>query len=191
MKAILPQMGFTENSGYASGIEEIWFRDLRPLASENLTVYHPQEWDKNPDHLLSQMRRLHITQVMLISYSWGAGYGAINFARKARQYGIKIPIACFCDPVYRSRFFPHWIPINPLSLTRIPKIKIPVSIDTVYWVRQCVNRPAGHDLVAENPLLTTIHEPEVLIAPHGQIDEHPRWQQLIQDRSKWFANLEE
>lgn len=189
MKAIIPFMGFTENRGYPSGMEDLWFNVLRRYASEWLTVYHPQKWNVKPDEILSQMRRLRITDVMCVGYSWGAGVGVQQFADKARMYGISIPFACLCDPVYRSRLLPVWLPINPLSLTRHPKIEIPTSINEVYWVKQSQNLPAGHDLVAKNPTITTIHPPETLPVGHGMIDEHPRWKELVGSIVEEFLTL--
>lgn len=188
MKAILSITGFNQFPRMPSGIDDLFFNVLRILASERVTVYHPQRWDFNVSVVLEQMRRHHITRVMLVAYSWGAGSGAIRFAKRAKRYGIEIDVACFCDPVYRSRLFPSWFPINPLSLTRLPKIKVPSSIKLVYWVRQKVSRPAGHDLVAVSPFLTEIFPPQILTAPHAQIDEHPQWVDMVKDVATRFVN---
>lgn len=187
MRAILPFMGFTETGSRACGMEDLWFHVLRPLASGSVTIYHPQEWSKNVHGILAQMRRLGIAEVMVIGYSWGGGAGAMNFARAARQYGIHIPVVCLCDPVYRSRFLPSWLPLNPLSMTRIPRISVPMAVDQVWWVRQKMNRPAGHHLVAENPSITTIHPGEFLEVRHEHIDEHPQWIDLVMRQSRVFV----
>lgn len=186
MKAILPFSGFTETRARARGIEDLWATRLIKAAGPDVIVYSPETWNQNPKPILSELRRVGARDLMLIGYSWGAGVGCIRTAKLARDYGIRIRVACLCDPVYRSPFLPTFLPFNPLSMTRIPKIRVPASVQKVAWVRQKQTRPAGHDLVAEDPNHTKILEPIDLKTTHARIDEDPIWKALVERELQLF-----
>jgi pimeloyl-ACP methyl ester carboxylesterase len=191
MIAILPFSGFTEKRKNARGIEDIWAKVLLPLATRQVVIYSPEVWSQNPKVLLSEMRRVGIRRVMLIGYSWGAGYGCINFARHARNFGVEIPHACFCDPVYRSRLLPHWLPLNPLSLLRGQRILVPPAIQQVRWVKQETDIPGGNTLIPEDPFHTLIHNPIVLNTTHARIDEHYHWVDLVKKTVQDFIHTQQ
>jgi pimeloyl-ACP methyl ester carboxylesterase len=186
MRAILPFSGFTETRQRARGIEDLWGKILLKASGPDVIVYSPETWRQDPRPILGELRRLGVRDLMLIGYSWGAGVGCMRTAKLAREYGVIIRVACLCDPVYRSPWVPSWIPFNPLSLTRIPTIKIPASVQKVAWVRQRQNIPAGHNLQAEDPIHTKILDPLVLDTTHSRIDEHPHWLALVQRELQVF-----
>jgi pimeloyl-ACP methyl ester carboxylesterase len=190
---ILPIMGFRESSRSVTGIEKAW-RKIRLLASRDLTVITPYEWDENlsglANFIFRNSDRPQLTEVMVIAYSWGCGVGFLRFANEAREIGLEIREAVLCDPVYRSRWLPTWLPVNPLSVTPIfrPKIVVPASVRRVEWVRQRMNIPQGHDLVAENPALTFIAAGRYVQHTHTAIDDSVEFQALAEQRATLFAH---
>lgn len=187
MLAILPFSGFTEQRIKARGVEDLWVEVLLPLSSPNLVIYSPEVWHSDPKVIMSELRRANVRKIMLIGYSWGAGYGCIKTARFARDYGISIPLACFCDPVFRSALLPTYIPINPLSLLPRKRITVPPSIKEVRWVKQKLNLPGNAELVAESPN-TKINPPIWIEAKHAHIDESEVWFDLVKKSAIEFTN---
>lgn len=190
-KWIVPIMGFRERTLHETGIERAW-KALRPLTSHDVFLVTPYEWDEDVTGLANFIRRNSDTlpEVMVIAYSWGCGQGFIDFAREAACLNLQISIAVLCDPVYRSRFLPTWIPANPMSVLPIcrPTITVPCSVRRVAWVRQCVDIPSGHDLVAEDPQLTRIGLGKYLKVGHTRIDDSPEFQELAEMEATAFVH---
>ena len=183
MIAIVQFQGHLQTGANRSGSEDLQFSVTRKFATENITVIHPWRWNSNLEVLLDMLVRQEIHTVILIGYSWGAGYTCMKFAKMAPEWGVKIPLALLCDPVYRPTWMPRWLPANPLniySIDRRSKIKVPSSIKRVEWVRQKLSIPNGHDLEAESPA-QTIATPKVLLYSHVAIDEAPEWFSLVRN----------
>jgi len=186
-RAILPASGFRESKYRARGFDRIYLEILRGYSSPDTIVYGIEEWDSDPDALLIEMQRFGVKRLMLVAYSWGCGVLAYRLMQKALEYGIHISVACLCDPVFRSRWLPTWLPLNPWSLTRFPTITIPPSVSRVCWVRQEKTIPAGHDLIAEDPRCTMITEPAVLQYSHTAIDDSEEFAAIVDDEAKAFT----
>lgn len=186
--AIVTISGFTEGQGKPTGSELLWQQELRPLACADLLILPPVRWSHNMRNLALFLNRQGIRRLCVVAYSWGVGVGLIALALACRPLGITIDVALCCDGVARFGRLPSWLPLNPLSLTRILKIRLPPSIAHVYWVRQRNTRPMGHDLIAANKWLTAIHEPQVIAkATHSNIDESPEWHEMVRTHARKFA----
>ncbi len=182
MKAIVQFQGHLQSGASQSGMEDLHFEVTRKFAGEAVTVLHPRRWNSALPVLLDMLARHGIRSVVLIGYSWGAGYACMRFAKLAPDRGIRIPLALLCDPVYRPTWMPRWVPANPLniySLDRRTKIRIPPAVRRVAWVRQSHSIPSGHDLVATVP--HQVIEPGRHLGgyTHLTIDESPEWFSLV------------
>lgn len=182
-KWIVPIMGFRESAGRETGIERLW-RDLRAYSSEQVIVVAPYEWDEPMRDITDFILRNSPTEpeVMVVAYSWGCGVGFTGLAEAAHRVGLPIRYALLCDPVYRSRLLPCWLPINPMSVTHIlrPAISVPASVERVEWIRQCETIPHGHDLVADDPERTQIGLGRYSLAGHTKIDDSAEFRALVE-----------
>jgi pimeloyl-ACP methyl ester carboxylesterase len=180
--AIITFQGFTESEDAATGTEDLFFDVVRQFASPTVTTYHPRRWCSDVENLLDQLIRQRIHDVVLIGYSWGAGFACQKFAKLAPEWGIKVDLMLLCDPVYRPTWVPAWLGANPLAigaLLRTSKIHIPPSVRRVAWVRQNISVPAGHDLKAESPIRTHILPAKILPYSHTTIDGSSEWFNLV------------
>jgi len=188
-KWILPIMGFTETKALPTGIERIW-RELKPLDGGNISVCDPFEWDDDVSGFARFMRRNSTgdCELLAFAYSWGCGQAFCTLAEECEALGITIRVALLCDPVYRSRLFPVWLPFNPLSLTALPTIRIPASVERVEWVRQVKDWPRGHNPAAKNPDLTHIGNGRYLEYTHGTIDDSPHFREMVYQEAVNFVH---
>ena len=181
--AVIQYQGHLQSGASQSGTEDLHFQITRKFANEHVTVLHPRRWNSDTEQLLDMLIRQQIHRVILIGYSWGAGFACMRFAKMAPDWGIRIPLALLCDPVYRPTWMPRWMPANPLniySLDRRTKIKVPSTIKRVAWVRQRLSIPCGHDLVTTSPH-QTIEAPRELPYSHLTIDEAPEWFTMVRN----------
>jgi hypothetical protein len=190
MKAIYPVLGFRQGHDEEVGMEELHFKHLRKLANPELTVYHPREWTEDAGNILAQFQRNGIDELLLIAYSHGQAL-ACEISRLAPRYNIKTIRMVLCDPVFRSRILPrsNWFQIFSVrSIFTTPKIKIPATVHRVDWVRQFLDKPQAHELIAEDPKKTLIAPPIVLAHRHTRIQWADRWFDLVIDVALEFAN---
>lgn len=184
MIAIVQFQGHLQTGANQSGMEDLHFEVTRKFSSAEVTVLHPRRWNSDLEKILDMLVRQQIHRVILIGYSWGAGYACMRFAKMAPEWGIKIPLAILCDSVYRPTWMPAWLPANPLniySLDRRSKIKVPPSIRRVRSVRQTNSIPCGHELVPTRPGQDI--EPSKVLAgyTHLTIDEAPEWFSMVRN----------
>lgn len=183
-------MGFTESVRRRTGVEVLWGM-LREFASEDVTVLMPWEWKDDMRSLAEFIARNshEDPEVLVCAYSWGAGYAFPRFAREAAALQILIRTACLCDPVYRSRWLPWWLP-DPSALLRHRRIVIPAGVERVRCVRQDIDWPLrGHDLVAEDAR-TTILPPEMVCATHDRIDDSLAFRGMVLAEVRRFLGRE-
>lgn len=173
-KWVVPIMGFTENTQRASGIEMLC-RAIRQFDGGEVAICDPWEWNEDSKaNALWLMRNSSYlpTRILVVAYSWGAGWGFLNLARELQRLGQDIELAILCDPVFRS-------PINllaPLSLTRFPRIEVPENVERVVVFRQRKNLPRAHDVVALGSKLETFIEPPITLEYiHQRIDNAPEF----------------
>lgn len=138
-----------------------------------------ETWDANPHDTVEYIYHLspkqHSPTVGIFAYSWGCGYGAMTLAREFRKKDIDVRYMVLCDPVYHG--WRKWRALCSRILFMPVRIQIPSNVNEVWWLRQHVNRPSGHDLVAESPY-TVIHAPLILQLPHDQMDNSPEFHSL-------------
>lgn len=162
--------GFTQGLGAPTGLERLWL-EMRPLSSPACCI-QLWTWRDDFEAVAGFIRRNSgpAPAINIYAYSWGAGVGFIALAEALGKLGMRVARAVLCDPVYRSRVLPDWLPCNPLSLTDFPKLQIPDNVEVVRWTHQTVNRPRGH-----RPTPTgrnTIIEPGLrLQLPHEKMDD--------------------
>ena len=157
--------GFREGPADATGLGRIWLGARKHSSPETWVTKFRWNADWKAEARDIARNLAEDAKVVVCAYSWGAGFGFIQLAKHLRNEGVKVTAACLCDPVYRSR----WLVFRWLALVRLPRIKLPFGVGLVRWVRQRVNRPAGHDLVArEGTVLETAQE---LNLGHGESDE--------------------
>lgn len=183
MIAVVTFQGFTESDQYPSGTEDLFFDVIREFSTKRVTTYHPRRWNSDIRALLDQLVRHRIHDVILVGYSWGAGYACMKFAQLAPERGIKIKLALLCDPVYRPLWLPAWMGANPLcvgAVTKSAKIEVPRSVARVAWVRQKISIPSGHDLVSKYGT-TRIEPGRFLEYSHTSIDSASQWFSLVRN----------
>lgn len=186
--AVITFQGFTESEHAPTGTEDLFFEVIRGFANKNVTTYHPRRWNSEIEPLLDQLVRQRIYDVVLVGYSWGAGYTCMKFAKLAPKRGIRVKLALLCDPVYRPLWLPAWMGANPLCIRSImggSKIKVPKSVARVVWVRQKISIPQGHDLVPLNGG-TRIEAGRVLEYSHTTIDSAPQWWALVKNKLEFL-----
>lgn len=181
-------MGFRESWQEPSGQETLWLA-LRDFTSYDVWLLPPAAWNSDVKATAALIDR-HLDDdgvIVSLGYSWGGGWRAPRLARALDALGRSVKHMILCDPVYRSPWMPSWLPLNPLSLTRLPTISIPRNVERVTWFYQRENRPHGHTPVAVNPL--TIVEPGIQIkARHGDMDDSPEYQTAAREWVQFWAD---
>lgn len=186
--AIVTFQGFTESLGTSSGTELLW-QLLRPLSSEDVLVTAPAAWDSRTDRAAAFLQRQQIERVVIVGYSWGAGYASQRFARECGKRGLAVPLMLLCDPVYRPLWLPPLLPLLPLAFRALipggAAIRIPRNVRRVAWVRQTLSVPMGHPLDAD-PYATAVENCHLLPYGHTAIDASPEWHDLATSKIREF-----
>jgi len=189
MKAIVTFQGFTESSEKRTGTEDLYWQVIRLFSGSGITTDWPRQWTANTKDLASLLARQRIERVAMVSYSHGQA-AACDFAEKCYALGIDVDLWLACDPVYRPSWLPRINAAQPLAfraISRFAKIKVPRSVKRVASVRQRVNRPHGHDLIATSPD-TVIAPPIDLRFTHTEIDHAGEWFALVKEELTIWAN---
>ena len=172
-------------SGYRQRIGS-WHNGCTQIAAELSALYggngnrvELQGWDASPTYTADYIHQLSPVmtrpKVAIFAYSWGVGYGFVKLAKELRAHGIDVEQAVLCDPVYHGLF--KWRALIPKKMFGIVKITVPSNVKEVHWLRQNVNKPAGHNIVAESKS-TIIHEAEWIDRPHTDMDNSSRFREL-------------
>lgn len=186
MRAVLTFQGFTESIRTRTGTEDLYFNVIRKLSGEHVTTFQPVQWTVNAKQLAGQVARQNIRRVALVSYSHGQA-AALDFAAEAYKLGVETDLWLACDPVYRPAWLPRLNLTQPLAFRALipqsAKIAVRTPIKRIAGVRQKLNIPRGHDIVAKHP---GIHvEPfKVLEYTHVTIDQAPEWFTLVDTKLK-------
>lgn len=171
---ILHIMGFTQTLNRYSGIHAAWAKTRKMVKpSPDTMVMTPLQWKANWDHYAEFIRwSSHSrTRIYVMAYSWGAGWGFMNLAKKLND-GLmtrRITYAMLIDPVFRSPLLPSWLPINPLSMTSFFNIDIERNVDEVKYYLQRQNRPQGR--ILRGSPATEIHNPTYLELNHEDMED--------------------
>ena len=166
----IPISGLTQNIDRQNGFDRLW-KQLRPLASEHVSLLPPQRWRADFSAIAEFIHRMKpentVPDIRVYAYSWGCGHGFVKLAGELLKRGCGIRYAVLCDPVYHS----WWRPWRAVMTGRwAPPIRIPKNVSEVYWFRQFQNRPQATGLTAIGAF-TVIHKPVVLKADHEWMDD--------------------
>ena len=189
MRAIVTFQGFTESSEKRTGTEDLYWQVIRLFSRDTITTDWPRQWTANTKALASLLARQRIKSVAMISYSHGQA-AACDFAEECYALGIDVDLWLACDPVYRPSWLPRINAAQPLAfraITRFAKIKVPRNLKRVASVRQRVNRPHGHDLIATSPDTVIVHPVELKFT-HTEIDSAGEWFALVDRELTTWAN---
>jgi len=191
-KWLIVRSGFRQHRGddECNGCVQIG-RDLATLYSGPSQRVELGAWDNDPEDTADYIYRWSggdsPPQVMLVGYSWGAGYGVVQLAKQLRERNIRVQHAVLCDPVKHS--VAVWRAMIPRTIFHHIQITIPSNIESVYWLRQYEDKPAGHDLVAESPY-TKIHAPYILKCGHVEADNDPAFYEMCLNVARRFFEQE-
>ncbi len=160
--------GFTQTRGTRTRLIDLW-ATMHAAKSSNTTTVQLQPWRsdwKSEAEFISRLSVEH-PRILVVAYSWGAGYGFIQLADQLARRGIEVAKAWLLDPVYRHPYLlGQWRAFMP----RIP-IVVPENVRRVTWWRQDQSWPMGHELRAESPR-TRIDEPRYVRVDHVHMDDH-------------------
>jgi hypothetical protein len=190
-RAIISFSGFQESEDNRNGFEDGFFRIVSLFSKPGeIFVYAPRTWKSNVKALADQLRRQRINSVAVLSYSHGQA-AITAFARYAYEIGLDLDLWIACDPVYR----PTWLPrctlaqaVSIRAMLKKGKIKIPKGIKRTVYVRQELDRPNGHDLVACHPDQTVELAGVFHTYGHSEIDEAPEFWKLVKDELSIWSN---
>lgn len=170
--------GYNQSEGADTGMHKLW-RCLGRLRSPD-TVVSFREWNSPWDKVANNIVICTGTKpqkIVVIAYSWGAGYGFIKFAKELALRGAKIKAAILCDPIYRGGNFLLW---GLAYVPRVP-ITIPWNVENVYGLRQKMTKLSGHSIIAEDDNLTKIHPFIERRRGHTYMDEDPEFHKMVFD----------
>jgi len=177
--------GFQQKSGNVNGTTKIWL-DLIALTEGKPDVrVELLTWKddvKNMAELIKKVSpELEPPIVCIYGYSWG-GQTAMNFASALRERSIPVKHMVLSDAVYRAaRFlFLFWI-FQWRAFSKYVFLRVPTTVREVTWFRQHENFPRGHDLKADNPGLTNIHDAIELTTSHAWMDDHIDFRKACRD----------
>jgi len=181
-KWIIIRSGFLQSKGnVGNGCVNI-LRSLELEYGSKGTRIELENWDDDTEHTAEYIYQLSSKEnppdVAIFAFSWGCGYGFINLARSLQKRGIDVKYAVLCDPVYYG--LAKWRALIPKTLYSKVYITVPGNVKEVFWLRQNVSKPAGHDLRAESPY-TCIHEPIILDVKHTDADNSPQFMALCNE----------
>ena len=148
----------------------LW-RKLVQRCNEPNSVVLLREWHQPVPDLASLIAQFNGSpDILICGYSYG-GQTAVNLARALQQRKIGVRQLVLTDAVFRPRWYEFYKAFLPAR-----RISIPTNVRWVRWFRQRVNWPAGHDLLAINPVRTKIAPAEVVIdRGHEAMDELPEF----------------
>lgn len=166
------QMGFTQKLNKRPGMLRCWERQ-RQFAGRGRLICTPKEWNadwKAFGDFIAEYTHGG-TRIYTCSYSWGAGWGFVRLAKRLQLCSRLIQHAILIDPVYRSTVLPSWLPLNPISMTKLGKIHVPNNVREVTYFLQRQNRPAGRELSVD-PEFTKVNGPTMIKTKHESMDDH-------------------
>jgi len=175
--------GFTETARDSTGLEDVHRCVIKPYANRHDVEVQPvRPWKDDWKGLARRAHRDDVQEVVIIAYSWGAGWGAQRFARELRRHWIKVRLMLLCDPVYRPLWLPSWGFANLLGFRALIKdsatIEVPDNVRDLRGLRQDNKSPRGHACRWGGRKVVF---PKVANATHTNIDSSPAWEALVGD----------
>lgn len=170
--------GFLQSHASSNaGLVDVWRRLDIEHGRDPQTLVSLRSWKDNWDdfaELFFRFRNGTDPDIRVYAYSWGAGFGAIQFAKALQSRGLKIRSMVLSDPVYFSRLIStRWLAMiqEVPFLKWSPRIVVPSNVERVTYFRQSKNRPAGHELIAEDSEKTKIEPAQFLSYDHQHMDD--------------------
>lgn len=159
--------GFTQDAATPTRLTDLWLSLHSRLPGASVQL-RPWNCDWRAEAELIRRTSTNSPTVVLVGYSWGAGWGVTRLASQLAKRGLGVSRAFLIDPVYRH---PYWLGNWRAFLPWWP-IRIPANVAHVTWWRQEMDWPAGHDLRADGDA-TLIDREVVVEAAHVHMDDQP------------------
>lgn len=177
--------GFLQDKSVKNGLDEIYLSLLKyssPSTVVSMCSWR-DDWDAFAEFIFRTAPDDLDVDVRVYSYSWGCGYGFIRLANELRERGIRIKYAVLCDPVKYYKFLKTRLLLSKWGVLDDPKIRVPDTVDEVWYIRQRLNWPYGHELIADDPDRTVIHDEGFVEKTHQYMDDSPEFRALVKDVS--------
>lgn len=189
--------GYTQHRDRLTGIARAWGACQAETRDPSIVNRGPMAWDVNWRLEARFVRNFcnEATQHNIFAYSWGAGWGAMEYARQLWTAGNYEHVTMvLADPVFCDhRPWMRWNTIsNRYEWMRkvIPQktILIPRNVDEVWWSRQENNWPRAMSLEKEIGQKTIIHTPEFEHdLGHARMDDADWFQDKVKEI--WLASV--
>jgi len=153
--------GFMQHTGTRTRLADLWDALYNKYPSTSLSVVKFCPWNTNWDHEAEFVLRhgCRAPCVRLVGYSWGAGWGSIQFCKQLQKRGLTVNRMVLIDPVYRHNYrCGNWRAFAPWQTIWIPSN---VRGD-VYSFHQKTDWPRGHKLKARVPDLTKVYPSKLI-----------------------------
>jgi len=185
--------GFTETVDESTGMQWAYQAHIRRYDNhEDIDVEPVRPWKSKWKRIAKRAALDGVDDVVIVAYSWGAGWGAQVLAEELLRLGVRVPLVVLCDPVYRPKWLPTWMSANVFgfrALTpNLTAIKVPYGVGRVVGVRQNTKWQMlkGHKLSHRGQ---KFHLPLVRGAKHSDIDSSPQWFRLVSSELKRYFGL--
>lgn len=164
--------GFLQTAGTRTRVIDLW-RGLDALTGNDTRIELRTwcaDWEAEAELVLRTSSIDGPAPLVLVfGYSWGGGWGAMQFAKALDDRELLVRHMVLSDPVFRYRYwYGQWRTFFPF----IP-IYVPSNVQNVDYFRQVRDWPRAHPLIARNADLTRVSEPVTLNANHVNMDESP------------------
>jgi hypothetical protein len=179
--------GFTQNDAFLHGVmklsERLREQNIVDEFKSRIDLFQwNSDWKKIAEYYwLLQEHYLEKTTICVYAYSWGAGWGAMQLAKRLARNGMYIRVMVLSDPVYRSRWFTFkFRSMLARDSMFAPIIHVPHNVQEVFNLYQTTNRPQGHRLIATNgtKIHPSIHVPNT---EHQKMDDNWKFHTLSQE----------
>lgn len=196
--------GFRRKEGGNRGMARLYdeIREYRrEVGASNVRVEF-ERWNCNWEDKANYIGRLLFPkssgdkkQVIIVSYSYGTGWGARTLCEHLYQdyTWIEVPLLISCDGVYRG-FSGLLKPLNVYSLYRngplAPEIKLTPNVqNVVYFLRNrnhwFSKEPAGHKIISPC-VQDVVKAPHYIQTEHSEADDHRSFKISVTTRLKEF-----
>lgn len=197
--------GFLQNRAQSNqGLPIIGQEFIHRFNFPGLAQVELDEWNSDWNVQAEWIYRLGIggtPKVMIVAYSWGAGFGFTRLAQALADRGVEIEHAILSDPVYHwgdrwmhgfripftnsylglaqlKAYYPYSRCTRQLSeiglLPPRPKIKVPPNVKHVDYFIQKNSPLCGHELIATDES-TVIQRYDVKFRTHTNMDDCPEF----------------
>lgn len=164
--------GYLQNRGDSvQGLPKLWHRLHNQHGHHACVTF--AEWSANWEAMAEWIYRTSRNgsdrqpRILVVAYSWGAGYGAMALARKLAERGVFIDVMVTSDAVFHlGGRLAHLVGLSQLCaywpwrlvewlLRRFgkqaarPVIKLPANVREVHWFLQANSRLRGHEIMRQ------------------------------------------